>query len=263
VSGLREHLRLRELPLTSLVLTLGGWLLIYLLMNTDNPYSQLINVDANSFLVEARWLDYVVYVFGHVLLVLAALGFLVLGMGGRGALLLLARPRSRAQHAPIGRLRSRLGLTALFVFALVVAFVLGRVMLTFLPERFFLDVPYNLEDFQYDSLPICLAVMCVVLCRMTLWQLFMLVPLALLMDTGVIDLRRGRHVVGLALMLFVLGGLAMASPAEGTVIFGVASYGFPSLVCGAYYLKTRSFPACVLGVWVVYELLSAIVVFLL
>lgn len=249
-----------DLPLTSLVAMLGGWVLIYLVQNTDNPLSQLLHLDAESFLLEGQALDYLVYVGGHLGLLAVAVGLLALGLGPRTLPDLVRLPRSLEERAPEGAwwrmLLTPIGLCAASALALLAATVLGYRLAYALPDRYLLETPYTLADFEFEAVGVAMAVGLVRLVRISLWQLWVLVPLSLVMRTGVVDLHNPRHAVAVAGVLFVGGGLALASPSTGTVVYYVALYGLPAVACGASYLATRSWTTTVFLCWVAFELLA-------
>lgn len=264
--------RRQRYPLTSLVVMFGGWILIYLLQNTDNPISQALNMPYDSFYFDARLVDYLVLMGGNALIFVACVALLFFGVGRQEARRLLLPGGARvgdsdAQAAGAGasegakpRKASCRQIVLAVVFAVLVlgSLVAGMYLAFLFPEDYLYEMPFTLYDFQFETVGLALTIGFVMLVKIAIRQLFIAVPIALAQRRGLLPPGNALKWVLFVLVLFVYGSVVWAEPSFGFFLYCVTAYGLCALVSGLYFHASRNYPAMVLACWGVVELLGAV-----
>ena len=173
-------------PLTRLVLCFGGWLLLFLLLGTNNPISQILNLSPWGFVLEAKPLDYLVCIGGPLLAFILALALLVVGVGP-------ARVKKALFSDPLldhlfkkPQLETPQTLIA-FILLFVLVRVAGELLAVFLPPALIPETPLVLADFQFDTPELGVAVGLQQLFFMALHLLIVLAPLSLAVQPSLLD----------------------------------------------------------------------------
>lgn len=225
-----------DFRLTRLVVMVGGWVLLYLLFNTNNPFSRLITMDAESFLLEAGPLDYLIYLGGHALGLAGAVSLLERGLG-----------RERARELLLARRGKQTVPTLVFVAALVVARLVDGILAYLLPARFLLDLPLVLGDLAFDAWRVALVDAAATLLQTATRQLIVMSLLSLVVARGGFDWAGRWKWLLVVAWLYLIGGLVCASPTEGTLVYSLVSCGFSEVCYGMHFLRCRNLPLTVLA----------------
>ncbi len=242
-------------PLTRLVLCFGGWLLLFLLLGTNNPISQILNLSPWGFVLEAKPLDYLVCIGGPLLTFILALALLVVGVGSVRAKKALFSDPLLDHLFKKPQLETPQTLIA-FILLFVLVRVAGELLAVFLPPALIPETPLVLADFQFDTPELGVAVGLQQLFFMALHLLIVLAPLSLAVQSSLLDKAGMWRWPCVGLWLLIAGSLVEFTPLTGTFVYCALAYGPSRVLCGWYFLRTGDFARTVFFAWVIEEVLG-------
>ncbi|ERI04664.1 hypothetical protein [Atopobium sp. oral taxon 810] len=242
-------------PLTRLVLCFGGWLLLFLLLGTNNPISQILNLSPWGFVLEAKPLDYLVCIGGPLLTFILALALLVVGVGSVRAKKALFSDPLLDHLFKKPQLETPQTLIA-FILLFVLVRVAGELLAVFLPPALIPETPLVLADFQFDTPELGVAVGLQQLFFMALHLLIVLAPLSLAVQSSLLDKAGMWRWPCMGLWLLIAGSLVEFTPLTGTFVYCALAYGPSRVLCGWYFLRTGDFARTVFFAWVIEEVLG-------
>lgn len=242
-------------PLTRLVLCFGGWLLLFLLLGTNNPISQILNLSPWGFVLEAKPLDYLVCIGGPLLTFILALALLVVGVGSVRAKKALFSDPLLDHLFKKPQLETPQTLIA-FILLFVLVRVAGELLAVFLPPALIPETPLVLADFQFDTPELGVAVGLQQLFFMALHLLIVLAPLSLAVQSSLLDKAGMWRWPCVGLWLLIAGSLVEFTSLTGTFVYCALAYGPSRVLCGWYFLRTGDFARTVFFAWVIEEVLG-------
>lgn len=247
--------RTTRFPLTRLVLCFGGWIFLFLLLGTNNPVSQILNLSPWGFVLEAKPLDYLVCIGGPLLAFVLAVALLVVGVGpirAKQALFcdplldhLFKKPQLETPQTLIA-----------FILLFVLVRMAGELLAIFLPPALIPEIPLVLADFQFDTPVLGIAVSLQQLFFMALHLLIVLAPLSLAVQSRLLDKAGTWRWLCVGLWLLIAGSLVEFTPLTGTFVYCALAYGPSRVLCGWYFLRTGDFARTVFFAWVIEEVLG-------
>ena len=228
-------------PASRIATMVCGWWLLYLLANTNNPLAQMANIDPTLFVVDAEPFDYFFYIGSRALFLIACIALLWHGLGRDKSRQLLQNPQDSSQ---------KMHHIIFFVCQLFVAKLIEKAAILLLPSNLLWDLPYVLEDLQYDSVSMGIFISATKLLATCAQQIMILTPLALAARLPITKKLGSQQRVATAIAyLFIVGGVLCSSPTTTTLLGGILSNGLSELACGWYFWRSHNLKLTILFSW--------------